>query len=175
MAVVLVVGGLIVLLFFGGVLFYGAPYLPTLRSQAETALELLSLEPGQTLLELGCGDGKVLLLAAQKGYRAVGIELNPLLALVAWWRTRRYRNQVRVVCANFWKESWPPEADAVFTFLLGKYMPTLDARMVQYGRPLASVAFAVPGRVPAKTKNGVFLYMYAPSSTYALLPTPSGA
>jgi SAM-dependent methyltransferase len=72
---------------FAAVIFFGAPYLPTLRPQIQAAFALLELKPGQTLLELGCGDGKVLVAAAEAGYKAVGIELNPILALVAWART----------------------------------------------------------------------------------------
>ncbi len=144
---------------FAAVLFVGAPYLPTLRSQAETAFDLLGLEEGQTLLELGCGDGKVLVLAAQQGYKAVGIELNPILFVVSWLRTFRYRENVRVVWGDFWRVPWP-EADGVFVFLLDPFMPKLDGRMQTYKRPLASVAFKVPGKMPARQKNGVFLYKY---------------
>ena len=81
----------ILVLAFGGVLLRGAPYVPTLDRQGKIALELLDLKPGQTLLELGSGDGKMLVLAARAGLNVVGIELNPLLVGVSWLRTRRYR------------------------------------------------------------------------------------
>lgn len=145
---------------FGGVLWFGAPYLPTLTPQVKTALDMLDLRPGQTLLELGCGDGKVLIAAAERGCQAVGIELNPLLALAAWLRTRKYRGRVRVIWGNFWTVPWPREIDAVFTFLLDPFMKRLDDKMVQYKKPLASVAFRIPGRQPAQQQDGVFLYKY---------------
>lgn len=150
---------MVVLGLFTIVIFFGAPYLPTLNPQVKAAFALLQLKPGQTLLELGCGDGKVLLAAAQAGYTAVGIELNPLLALIAWVRTRKYPRQVRVIWGNYWRMKWP-EADGVFVFLLDRYMPKLDARMQEYRRPLASVTFTVPGRPSAAQKDGVFLYDY---------------
>ena len=158
MDVMLLVFGVLVLT-FGGVVLVGAPYLPTLRPQAAAAFELLRLGKGQTLLELGCGDGKVLLLAAERGYQVVGIELNPFLALIAWLRTRHRRKQVRIIWGNFWRIPWP-EADGVFVFLLDRFMPKLDARMEQYGGPLASVAFKIPGKTAAKKQSGVFLYLY---------------
>ncbi|MBP7857883.1 MAG: hypothetical protein WAW63_05360 [Candidatus Saccharimonadales bacterium] len=144
---------------FAVVIFYGAPYLPTLRPQIQTAFELLQLKPGQTLLELGSGDGKVLVAAAEAGYNAVGIELNPLLALVSWLRTRRYGNQVRVVWGNYWQLGWP-DADGVFVFLLDSYMSKLDKKMIQYRKPIVSVAFRIPNRSVKAQKNGVFLYVY---------------
>lgn len=152
----------VLLLCFSGVLLVGAPYLPTLTPQVRAALELADLQPGETLLELGCGDGKVLIAAARQGYRAVGYELNPLLAIVAWLRTRRYRRLVRVVCANFWTAKWPP-TDAIFTFLLPKYMNKLDtiiAQNVQKPVKLVSFAFVIPDRPVTASKDGVYLYRY---------------
>lgn len=154
--------GLAILLCFGFVLLFGAPYVPTLTPQVEAALELVDLKPGQTLLELGCGDGKVLVAAAQIGLRAVGYELNPLLALVAWLRTRRFRGQVHVVWGNFWRQSWPP-AEGIFTFLLPRYMSKLNTKIVQStGNPvkLVSFAFKIPDKPVIGQKAGVYLYEF---------------
>ena len=156
----LIVGlGCLIALLFGGVLLFGAPYLPTLRPQIDAAFELLGLKPGQTLLELGCGDGKVLVAAAEAGFEAVGIELNPVLAGLAWLRTRKYKGKVRVLWGNFWSCKWP-ESDGVFVFLLDRFMARLGERMAAYGGPVASVAFKIPDKKPAQEKDGVFLYDY---------------
>lgn len=147
---------------FGGVLLFGAPYLPTLRPQINVALDLAGLEAGDTLLELGCGDGRVVLAAARRGLKVVGYELNPLLTSIAWLRTRRYRRQVRIIWGDYWHAAWPP-ADAIFVFLIQKYMKKLDTKIVQYKHKpvkLASFAFEVPGKQPAKRKAGIFLYRY---------------
>ncbi len=162
LAILLGVG---VFLLFAFVVFYGAPYLPTLKPQIDAAFELLKLKPGKTLLELGSGDGKVLLAAAQAGYCAVGIELNPILVLISLWRTRKHRKQVKVIWGNFWRVAWP-QADAVFVFLLDRYMPKLDEQMHTYGGPLASVAFKVPHQQIANEKQGVYLYYYKQSHKY---------
>jgi SAM-dependent methyltransferase len=163
MMTILFIVMVIVLACFAGVLLKGAPYLPTLKTQGNTALDLLDLRPGQTLLELGSGDGTVLKLAAQRGIRSVGIELNPILVIVSKIRLRKYGSLVEVRWGNFWKKPWP-KADGVFVFLLDKYMLRLDAHMSQYGANLASIAFAVPGKKPTKTMNGVLLYDYSAST-----------
>lgn len=149
----------IVILAFGLVVFVGAPYLPTLKPQTQAALELLDLKPGQTLLELGSGDGTVMLAAAKAGLNVVGVELNPILCVVTWLRTRKYRKQVRIIWGDFWRVQWP-ECDGVFTFLLDRFMPKLDVRMQEVKKPLVSFAFRVPGRKPSAEKAGVFLYKY---------------
>lgn len=147
---------------FAGVLFVGAPYLPTLTPQVNAALTLADLQPGQTLLELGCGDGKVVLAAAKQGIRVIGYELNPVLAGITWLRTWRYRKLVTVHCADFWRQQWP-DADAIFTFLLPKYMAKLDKKVIQYAKgdvKVISFAFAIPNRTADAEKAGVFLYCY---------------
>ncbi len=154
--------GILLLICFAGVLLVGAPYLPTLHRQIRAALELTGLRPGDTLLELGCGDGRVLIAAARLGFDVVGYELNPVLAVIAWLRTRRYRRQVRVIWGDFWRKPWPP-AEAIFTFLLPKYMPKLNKKVMQYSnRPvkLVSFAFKIPGEKIVAEKDGVYLYKY---------------
>ena len=158
----LAVGLLVLIVCFGGVLLFGAPYLPTLKPQVQAALELVDLKPGQTLIELGCGDGKVLLAAARGGANAVGYELNPLLALIAWARTRRYRQQIRVVWGDFWRADWPP-AEVIFTFLLPRYMAKLGETCQKYPHKpvkLVSFAFKIPHKQPEAERDGVFLYLY---------------
>lgn len=168
MDVVLVIMGVLVVCFCF-VLLRGAPYVPTLKKQVATAIELAELKKGDTLLELGCGDGKVLKAAAEQGLRAVGYELNPILAAVAWLRTRKYGNKVQVHCKDFWLADWPP-AKGIFVFLLDPYMQKLDTKIVQtYGKHgtyqgmpirLLSNAFKVPGKTPVAEREGIFVYDY---------------
>ena len=155
-------GLFILALLFGFVILFGAPYLPTLRSQIDAAIELLELKPGQTLLELGSGDGRVLKAAAEKNLKAIGYELNPLLVIVSKLKTRRYRHKVTVKWGDFWSAEWPI-TDGIFVFLLPKYMAQLDKKIVQSKQgkvKLVSFAFQIPGKKPVKEKSGVYLYEY---------------
>lgn len=153
---------LIIFACFSLVVFFGAPYLPTLRKEVPVALELMDLKAGETLLELGCGDGSVLVAAARRGWNVVGYELNPLLVLVSWLRTRRYRRQVKIHWSNFWTAKWS-DADGIFVFLLPKYMTRLDKKVMQSSRrpvKLVSFAFAIPGKATVKERGSVYLYEY---------------
>ena len=161
MVVIIIVVALLVAA-FGGVLLVGAPYLPTLTPQIEAALDLAGLQPGDRLLELGCGDGRVIVAAARRGIAVTGYELNPLLAFIAWLRTRRYRQQVRIIWGDFWRKPWPP-AGAVFVFLLDSYMSKLDNKMSHYPHKpvkLVSFAFQIPGKQAQAEAAGVYLYKY---------------
>jgi precorrin-6B methylase 2 len=144
------------------VLFLGAPYVPTLHKQRETALDLLNLKPGQTLIDLGCGDGAMLIAAAKREINAVGYEINPLLVLIAWLRTRRYGNKVKIVQGNFWQKDWP-QADAVFVFLTNRYMDRLNQNMQsRFKKPvkLVTYGFSLSGKKASATKGACFLYRY---------------
>lgn len=152
----------VVLACFGFVLLYGAPYLPTLKKQIETALDLLDLKPGQTMLELGCGDGRVLRAAAARGLNVIGYELNPFLVIICYFVTWKYRKQVTIVWGNFWTKKWP-RAEGIFTFLLQKYTKNLNTKIVQnMPKPvkLVSFAFTITDKKPTTTKDGLYLYTY---------------
>ncbi len=58
-----------------------APYVGSPVPVVERMLELANLRTGETVYDLGCGDGRILIVAAQK-YRvkAVGVELSERLA-----------------------------------------------------------------------------------------------
>ncbi|KAG2440271.1 hypothetical protein HXX76_004383 [Chlamydomonas incerta] len=58
---------------------YVAPFYPTPDSVINRVLDLTSVRAGDTVYDLGCGDGRVLLAAARRGARAVGYELDPEL------------------------------------------------------------------------------------------------
>ena len=154
--------GIFLIFAYGFVLFFGAPYFPSLKPHIKAALDLLNLKEGELVYDLGCGDGRFLKAAASKGITAVGYELNPFLFLYCWVTTRRYRRLIKVRLGNLWQADIS-KADAVFVFLLEKYMPRLDEKLKSEGRKglkLASHTFKIPGRKIAAKKYGVFLYRY---------------
>jgi SAM-dependent methyltransferase len=144
------------------VLLFGAPWFPSLEPHVKAALDLLDLKEGQLVYDLGCGDGRFLVAAAERGLRAVGYELNPFMFVYAWLATRKYRHQVKVRFGNFWKADLS-DADAVFVFLLTKYMKQFDQLIktkASKGVKVASHAFKIPGKKPLAKEYGVYLYHY---------------
>jgi precorrin-6B methylase 2 len=54
------------------------PYVPTPPEVVEAMLKLAGVKRGDVVYDLGCGDGRIVVMAAEKfGARAVGIDLNP--------------------------------------------------------------------------------------------------
>lgn len=159
---ILIIIGVIIFFVFNFVIIFGAPFLPTMKKQIDPAVKLLGLKPGQKIIELGSGDGRVLIAAAEAGLYATGYELNPILALYSWIRTRKYKGKVKIVCGNFWNKKWP-ETDGIFVFLLDPYMEKLNKFIIQrYKNPinLVSFAFKIPNREYEREVSGLFLYKY---------------
>jgi SAM-dependent methyltransferase len=151
---------LLVSLMFGYVLLFGAPYLPTTKAQIDAALRLAGLPKGGILIDLGCGDGRILIAAAEAGYMAVGYELNPLLFAICWLRTRRLRTKIKLIYGDFWHAKWPA-ADAVYVFLLGRLMDKLERKIRAEGLSqikIVSFAFRFNDLEPLASDHGVYLY-----------------
>lgn len=143
----------------------GAPYVPTHRPAVERALVMLNLPKGSTIIDLGSGDGVVLKLAAERGYNAIGYEINPILCLVSYIRCWKYRKQVSVRLRDFWLTKLPPETDAVFVFLAGPYLRNLDGKLTRERNPkktlkVASYGFEIPGKKPMAKDQALLLYEY---------------
>ena len=153
---------LIIALIFSFPMLYGAPFLPTRPSRIKAALDLLDLQPGQTMVELGSGDGRILREAARRGIYAIGYELNPVLVLYSRVLAVRFHGLITVHCRNYWHETLPP-CDGVYTFLMTPYMARLDTKLRQekQGRlRFVSFAFPIPQKKPNKELLGLLLYLY---------------
>lgn len=59
---------------FGG----DVPYVPTPPPIVEAMLKLGKIQPSDFVIDLGCGDGRIVVMAAEKfGARGMGFDLNP--------------------------------------------------------------------------------------------------
>lgn len=151
---------LLVILGFGLGAWRGAPYLPILRRPAEDLLDLADLQAGQTIIDLGSGDGRLLKLAARRGLRGIGYEINPWLYLISRVSLWRYRDRVTLHLADYWQVKLPP-ADGVAVFLIGRYMARLEAKLqTELTRPtvVVSYVFALPNLRPEVTTKNSFRY-----------------
>lgn len=54
------------------------PYVPTPRPVVAAMLDLAVLTPSDYLVDLGSGDGRIVVAAAQRGARALGVDIDPV-------------------------------------------------------------------------------------------------
>ncbi|MEO7617729.1 MAG: hypothetical protein ABIS59_02710 [Candidatus Saccharibacteria bacterium] len=153
---------LIVAIAFAAGAILGAPYLPVLKAEHQALLDMCELKAGDTLLDLGSGDGRLLKAAAKRGYHCIGYEINPFLYLVSRVLTWRERDLITIHLGDYWHITLP-EADAIYVFLIDRYMKRLDQKL---GRELrkptvvVSYVFAIPDKKPDMTTRNAFRYRY---------------
>jgi SAM-dependent methyltransferase len=131
----------------------------TTDDRVDEALRLAGLRPGERLLDLGCGDGRVLLRAAEAfGAEVTGVEIDPRLVATARQRLAAASIDGTVLEADF--EVVPIEADVVFAFLSPATLQRLRPRLA--GLPshvrVVTTGYPVPGWLPTDLGDRVYLY-----------------
>src|SRR5690349_1638306 len=66
--------------------YIGAPYAPTFMAVVKKAFDQLHIDDDDVLVDLGAGDGRIMLEAAKRGAGTLGYELSPIMWFVAWVR-----------------------------------------------------------------------------------------
>lgn len=152
------------ILFFGFFAFTGAPYVPTFYKEAKLAFKkLYKLGSKDLLVDLGSGDGVVLLAAAERGAKVHGIELNPILALISRWRLRKYKH-AKVEIENIFTCHFPEETTVVYLFGenrdIRKFARKIKSESERLGKSLKIITYGVeiPGLKAEKTLRAFFLY-----------------
>lgn len=170
MTVIVVIALVLALAAFAFAGLVGAPYVPIHRRNQIALLDLIDLKPGQTIVDLGSGDGQLLRAAAKRGLSAIGYEINPVMVAVSWLVCWPYRKRVSIHRANLWHTIVPP-ADAIYVFLMPRFMARLDAKLAnEIKRPttVISYVFPIPGRTPVKKGAGSLIYRYPPTPSTKL-------
>ena len=139
----------------------GAPYVPTFKRALDEAFDFIQLGPSDTLVDLGAGDGKVVLLAARRGAKGIGYELSPFMWLIAWVRALRYP-RAHIYFGNFYKQDLarhakprqPAGRSVVFAFLMPQNMDRvrrfLTAQTIPGGKYFLSYTFPFKDYEPLK-------------------------
>ena len=148
--------------------FTGAPYVPSHRRDVARAFrELYPLGANDVLVDIGSGDGVVLRQASQRGARAVGYEIHPLLVLLSRWLSRGDA-RVTVRFANFWRVDLPNDTTAVYVFGdnrdMSRMVRYVEAQAAKIGRPLhlISYGFQANGYKAVKSVGAHHLYILNP-------------
>lgn len=114
---------------FGLIVFRGAPYVPSRRRYINEAFTTLyPLGKKDVLVDIGSGDGIVLRLAAARGAKAVGYELNPVLVIIARLLSRRDA-RVSIKLVDFWPTPLPDDTTIVYLFVVTRDVKKIIKKM----------------------------------------------
>lgn len=145
-----------------------APFVQTPLEVGRKMLELAELKPGETLYDLGCGDGRLILLAAkEKGAISTGIDLREDLLERARTEILRFglQDKVKVIQGNFFDVDIST-ANVVTLYLTSsaneRLRPKLEKELKD-GCRIVSHDFKVPGWKPKQVYDGLLghtIYTY---------------
>jgi SAM-dependent methyltransferase len=144
-----------------------APWLPMYARDVSRVIALAEIKGGEKFLDLGSGDGRTLLAAAQAGAVSEGFEISIVPYLVA--AVKIFFSQVKIKPKNIFHDFWNinlGEADIIFVFLLPRIMNRLKEKMEKELKPGARVicyTWPMTGWTPARVDdvpNQPKIYLY---------------
>lgn len=131
----------------------GAPFVPTPMEQVRRMLKAAALKPGDTVYDLGSGDGRLVHTAARLyEARAIGYELSPLVWAWSLFLRLFWRSKGELRFGNFWTQDLS-DAKVIVCYLLPLTMAEVKLRLLPQLKPgtlLVSHAFQIPGWKPYK-------------------------
>ena len=149
---------------FGIALFTGAPFAVSKQSKVAKIISLAKsrTSAGARALDLGSGDGRIVIALARAGYQADGIEINPLLV---WWSRLRIKqlklqDKAAIIKRNFWQEDLG-KYDLIVIFGIFYMMEKLEKKLAAELRPGAIVIcnFAqLPNWTAIQKEGDVYIY-----------------
>jgi SAM-dependent methyltransferase len=146
---------------FGLIVFIGAPYVPSRKDDSSKLFDDIDLRRGSVVVDLGSGDGKVLIEASKRGMKALGYELNPILYLLSKYRLRKYPKS-KVVWGNYWSADLT-KADFVFVFSAAPFMERIYEKLkreLRQGSYVASYGFSFDGVKIYKKIEPINIYKF---------------
>jgi SAM-dependent methyltransferase len=113
------------------------PYVPTTVEAVTAMLKLADVQPGDVVYDLGCGDGRIVIVAAKDfGARGVGIDIDPDRIREAKGNAKKagVENRVRFEENDLFKADFH-EASVVTLFLLNSVNLKLRPKLLAELKP----------------------------------------
>ena len=143
------------------------PFLVSSNKDILKLFELSKLSKKDAVIDLGSGDGRIVLAASRVAKYAVGIEHNPFLTFFSRFMAIISANgEVKFKNKNYWNEQLS-EYDVVFLYLMPKDLVDLKKkfeRELSPGARIVSNKFQIKGWKPKKKeiigKKAYYLYEF---------------
>lgn len=136
-----------VFVFFGLVVFVGAPYVPSHRKYVKRAFDHFGVTDADVLVDIGSGDGIILRIASSYGAKAVGYEINPILVVISKLLSL-HNPRVTVLLQNAWLARLPQTTTIVYAFAVNrdekKLVSLLQRESNRLHKPLKLLCYGSP-------------------------------
>lgn len=139
-------------------MIFGAPMLRTSDKRLAAILRLGKFNAKDRIVDLGCGDGKIIRSIAGKGFKDVtGYEFSVPTYLLA---KILLRGKAKVIFGNFWRKDLS-RFNVIICFLMERTMLDFERKIwpgLSRGTRVISNEFLMSGVKPAMKEGRVYLY-----------------
>lgn len=139
------------------------PYVPTSDKKVRIITKLAATGSGQTAVDLGAGDGRVVVALAKTGAVAVGLEIDPSRTQAGKKNIKKegVENTAVIFNADFWHMDLG-DFDVVTVYGITGIMERLERKLekeLKIGARIVSNNFPFPNWQPEMIENDVYLYI----------------
>ncbi len=140
----------------------GPPFVSSVPWVIKNAIKLAQIRKGEKAVDLGCGDGRIVIALAKAGAEAYGYEINPFLVWLTRFRIRQAGMSGKAFA--YYKSLWDLDLssfDVVMIYGLPYMFKRLEKKLEKELKPgsrVISLSFPFPTWKPVKTDESVYLY-----------------
>jgi len=153
---------IILIIFFLWPFLFGAPFEPTENKKVTKIIKLANVKKGDKAVDLGSGDGRIVIELAKRGAEAHGFEINPFLVLISRYNIKKagLKGKAFIHWKNFWKISLKTY-DIVTLFQFKTIMAKLEKKLqkeLKKGSRVVSYYWQFPNWKASKKIENIWLY-----------------
>ena len=143
--------------------FWGGINVSSTKEKIKKIVDLSGAKAGQTVIDLGSGNGELLIALANTGATVIGYEINPLLVTTAKKNIKEagIHGRATVFCGNLWNQNLK-NFDVVVAYPMKHMMKKLEEKFekeLKTGTKVVLNYFALPTWKPEKVEDNVYLYI----------------
>ena len=156
---------IIIVLYFRYLVFpllKGAPFVPMSKSNLRMLVKLADITSEERVVDLGSGDGRVVMEFAELGCKVDGFEINPLLVRSS--RKKIKERGLEKTAVIFEKDFWDhdlSEYDIVVLFQVPYVLNKLEKKLkreLKPGSKVLSYSFKFPNWEAVDSRKNIYLY-----------------
>lgn len=142
-------------------LLFGAPYEGTANKKIQDIIKLANPKKGDKIVDLGSGDGRIVIAFAKLGIEAHGYEINPLLVLASKYKIKKLKlTKAFIHWKSFWQISLE-KYDIIILFQYKTLMQKLKTKLKkELKKPTKIISYHWKFREWKISKNIGDVYLY---------------
>ncbi len=139
------------------------PYVSTKKNDQEVIFDLAKIKKGETVVDFGSGDGRLLVAAAKYGSTAIGYEINPFFIIVSkiLIKLKKVEKKVIIKNENLWNADIA-KANVIFIYALRGSMKKFESFIYENAKKDTRIIVNTnpfPAKKFQKKQGNIFLYI----------------